>query len=191
MRSIAASGVFGCARKFFDCLASLRPSERSDSVRVACEAVRDSGVERVQSWRVSHRARAEQCGSGELAIWANRVTWREAKPMGDQGRVSARLASCKCPLCEAGLIPCAGAKRPSLPSREAARRSTNHSATAAIFSLMPDPRAPDRSSNQQRWIGTEAFERGETSNARAGSERAAESDIRKPEMAARPSPVRG
>ena len=35
------------------------------------------------------------------------------------------------------------------------------------------------------------FERGETSNARAGSERAAESDVRKPEMAARPSPVRG
>ena len=62
-------------------------------------------VERVQSWRVSHRARAEQCGSGELAIWANRGTWRDAKPVGDEGRDSARLASRKCPLCEAGLLP--------------------------------------------------------------------------------------
>lgn len=109
------------------------------------EAGRDSGVERVQSWRVRPesgfltRARAEQCGSGELAIWANRVTWREAKPVGDQGRVSARLALRKCPLCEAGLIACAGAKRPSKPSREA----------ASCF-WMPDPRARKTSNNPQR-----------------------------------------
>ena len=103
--------------------------------------------------------------------------------MGDQGRVSARLGSRKCPLCDAGLLP--------LAIRGAKRRGVNHSsAIAAIFSLMPDPRAPDRSSNQQRWIGTATFERGGASNARAGSERAAESDVRKPEMAARPTTVR-
>ena len=66
-------------------------------------------VERVQSWRVRHRARAEQCGSGEdhLASSAcpNRVTWREPKPMGDQGRVSARLGSRKCPRCDARVLP--------------------------------------------------------------------------------------
>ena len=56
--------------------------------------------------------------------------------------------------------------------------------------MMPDPRAPDRSSDQHGWIGTKAFERGEASNARAGSERAADSDVRKPEMAARPTTVR-
>ena len=140
-------------------------------------------MERAESCRVRPAVRAEQCGSGELVIWANRVTWREPKPMGDQGRVSARLGSRKCPLCDAALLP--------LLNRGAKRRVVqNISAIAAIFSLMPDPRAPDRSSNQQRWIGTEAFERGETSNARAGSERAAESDVRKPEMAARPSAVR-
>ena len=88
-------------------------------------------------------------------------------------------------------MPCRAQSARSKPRSEATRSSTNPSAIAAIFSLMPDPRAPDRSSNQQRWIGTAAFERGETSNARAGSERAAESDFRKPEMAARSSPVRG
>ena len=129
------------------------------------------------------RARVEQCGSGELAIWANRVTWRGPKPVGDQGRVSARLGSRKCPLCDAGLLP--------FSNRGAKRRGVkNISAIAAIFSLMPDPRAPDRSSHQQRWIGTEAFECGEASNARAGSERAADRDFRKPEMAARPSALR-
>jgi hypothetical protein len=56
--------------------------------------------------------RTEQCGSGELAIWANRVTWREPKPMGDQGRVSARLGSRKCPLCDAGLVRAARATFP-------------------------------------------------------------------------------
>ena len=45
---------------FFDCLASLRPSERSESAPPLF-ADRGSGVERVQSWRVSHRARAEPC----------------------------------------------------------------------------------------------------------------------------------
>jgi hypothetical protein len=61
-RSLAASGIFFRARTTFsDCLGSLRPSERSDSAPPLF-ADRGSGVERVQSWRVSRRARAEQCG---------------------------------------------------------------------------------------------------------------------------------
>ena len=62
MRSIAASGIFFLRARttFSDCLASLRPSERSDSAPPLF-ADRGSEVERVQSWRVSHRARAEPC----------------------------------------------------------------------------------------------------------------------------------
>ena len=51
---------FRARTTFIDCLASLRPSERSDSAPPLF-ADRGSGVERVQSWRVSHRARAEPC----------------------------------------------------------------------------------------------------------------------------------
>ena len=56
-----------------DGLASLRPAERNDSDRVACEAGRVSGVERLQSWRVRPRARAEQCHAlGRRRRWATR-----------------------------------------------------------------------------------------------------------------------
>jgi hypothetical protein len=62
MRSIAASGIFLLRARttYSDCLASLRPSERSDSAPPLF-ADRGSEVERVQSWRVSHRAQAEPC----------------------------------------------------------------------------------------------------------------------------------
>lgn len=56
---------------------------------------------------------------------------------------------------------------------------------------MPDPRARGRSSYEPRLDCVRTFERGGVSVARAGSERAAEGDVRKPEMAARPSRVSG
>ena len=76
MRSIAASGIlFLRARTtFFDCLASLRPSERSESAPPLF-ADRGSGVERVQSWRVSHRARAEPCRYLARREWFGACAW--------------------------------------------------------------------------------------------------------------------
>lgn len=50
-----------------------------------------NGVQRRQSWQVSHRAQAEQCGC--LA---------RSAPMGDQGRASVRQTQRKRPLCDAG-----------------------------------------------------------------------------------------
>ena len=57
-------------------------------------------MERLQSWQVRpesgfpSRARAKQCRSGELAIWASRGTWRAWRgsvraPVPDQAQVSA------------------------------------------------------------------------------------------------------
>jgi len=61
-RSLATIGVlfFWVRTSCSDCLDSLRPSERSDSAPPLF-ADRGSEVERVQSWRVSHRAQAEPC----------------------------------------------------------------------------------------------------------------------------------
>jgi hypothetical protein len=72
------SVAVGGARAVPDCLASLRPSERNGAAAQLVKRTQ-SGVERRQSWRVSHRARAAQGGSGELA---NRGTWRKPKPVG-------------------------------------------------------------------------------------------------------------
>ena len=65
-RSLATIGVllFRGRTTFSDCLASLRPLE---SRRV--------GMERVQSWRVSHRARAEQCRHLARGEWFGACAW--------------------------------------------------------------------------------------------------------------------
>jgi hypothetical protein len=91
-RSLATIGVllFRARTSCSDCLASLRPTERSDSAPPLF-ADRGSGVERVQSWRVSHRARAEPCRhlGAMRAAWA---TW---------GTRQRRRVACKCRLGEA------------------------------------------------------------------------------------------
>jgi hypothetical protein len=169
-------------------------------------------VQRAQSWQVSHRARAEQCGSGELAAWANRGTWRAVSRWATWGASapgslcasvgSVRPGCCREPTTTTALPSAATGHAEgfaedgpavarsigsrwqtrcrSKPRSEATRRLLHH-----LF--VPDPRAPEPSSNQQRLDCVEAFERGDASIARAGRPRAAESGVRKPEMAARPS----
>jgi hypothetical protein len=110
-RSLAAIGVFGCVRAVLDCLASLRPTERTQWELASFQRTR-SGVKRRQGWRVSHRAQAEQCGC--LA---------RSEPVGDRGRASVRRTQRKCPLCDAGVLEswelhpnCPAGRRP-IPAR--------------------------------------------------------------------------
>ena len=74
-RSLATSCwcFFGCARSEAG-LGCLRPSERSESAPPLF-ADRGSGVERVQSWRVSHRALAEQCRHLARGEWFGACAW--------------------------------------------------------------------------------------------------------------------
>ena len=69
-------------------------------------ADRGSGVERLQSWRVRPRARAEQCHA---------LGRREA--VGDQGRASASRPSHRAWLCDAGLLESKRAKRVVQPNK--------------------------------------------------------------------------
>jgi len=73
--------LWGGARSVSDCLASLRLSERNGAEAQLVKRTRKwSGAAAKLASQSS--CAAEQCGSGELPIWANRVTWREPKPMG-------------------------------------------------------------------------------------------------------------
>jgi len=76
---------FWARTTLFDCLGSLRPSERSDSAPPLF-ADRGSGVERVQSWRVSHRARAEPCRCLARREWFGACAW--PRPSASVGSVT-------------------------------------------------------------------------------------------------------